>query len=274
VSQGTSSTATTIENAATDADISAAVPLGTKVEDSTTVTGSPVAFTPTGTVTYEFFTTIDGTGSHVDETVTLSGGVVPESSVHGPLTAGSYSFIAIYSGDSNYAGSTGAVEPLTVSQGTSSTATTSRTRPRTRHQRCGAVGHQGGGQHDGDRQSRGVHADGDGDLRILHDHRRHGTHVDETVTLAGGVVPESAAHGPLAAGSYSFIAIYSGDSNYAGSTGAVEPLTVSMGTSSTATTIENFTSDADISAAVPLGTTVNDSTTVTAVRRRSRRRGR
>jgi len=67
VSQGTSSTATTIENAATDADISAAVPLGTKVEDSTTVTGSPVAFTPTGTVTYEFFTTIDGTGSHVDE---------------------------------------------------------------------------------------------------------------------------------------------------------------------------------------------------------------
>src|SRR5207245_2045189 len=88
-------------------------------------------------------------------------------------------------------------------------------------------------------------------------------HTDETVTLSGGVVPESSAHGPLVAGSYSFIAVYSGDSNYAGSTGAVEPLTVNMGTSSTATTIENFTSDADISAAVPLGTTVNDSTTVT-----------
>ena len=33
------------------------------------------------------------------------------------MTAGSYSFIGVYSGDSNYTGYTGAVEPLTINQG-------------------------------------------------------------------------------------------------------------------------------------------------------------
>ena len=37
-----------------------------------------------------------------------------ESGPHGPLTNGSYSFQAIYSGDSNYQGSTSDCEPLTV----------------------------------------------------------------------------------------------------------------------------------------------------------------
>src|SRR5262249_57454071 len=76
----------------------------------------------TGTVTYEFFTTIDGTGSHADQVVTLVNGVVPDSAAHGPLMAGAYSFIAVYSGDSNYAGSTSAVEPLTVDKGPPATA--------------------------------------------------------------------------------------------------------------------------------------------------------
>src|SRR5207248_2247403 len=37
---------------------------------------------------------------------------------------------------------------------------------------------------------------------------------------------DSIATGSLAAGSYSFIAVYSGDSNYNSSTGPIEPLTV------------------------------------------------
>ena len=61
--------------------------------------------------------------------------------------------------------------------------------------------------------------------------------TDQTVTLSGGLVPDSAATAALAAGSYSYIAVYSGDSNYTGSTSAVEPLTVSQGSSSTATAI-------------------------------------
>src|SRR5438034_971419 len=87
--------------------------------------------------------------------------------------------------------------------------------------------------------------------------------MDQTVTLAGGVVPESSVHVPLTAESYRRVHGVSGDQTCAVPIGAVEPLTVSMGTSSTTTTIENAVTDADISGAVALGTTVEDSTTVT-----------
>src|SRR5262249_59212741 len=61
--------------------------LGEKVYDTATVTASP--FTATGTVVYQFFTTIDCTGSHTDETVTLTGsGAVPNSATTGMLVAG------------------------------------------------------------------------------------------------------------------------------------------------------------------------------------------
>jgi hypothetical protein len=81
------------------------------------VAGTPAAFTPTGTVTYQFFTSIAGTGPHTDQTVSLNpDGSVPDSDLRGPLSAGSYSFIAVYSGDRNYAGSASPVEPLTVVQ--------------------------------------------------------------------------------------------------------------------------------------------------------------
>jgi hypothetical protein len=36
------------------------------------VSGTPAGFTPTGTVTYQFFTTSDGTGAHTDEVVPLN----------------------------------------------------------------------------------------------------------------------------------------------------------------------------------------------------------
>gem|GEM_PF-4218729 len=52
--------------------------------------------------------------------MTLTGtGAVPSSATTPALTAGSYSYIGVYSGDSNYKGYTGAVEPLTVNQGSS-----------------------------------------------------------------------------------------------------------------------------------------------------------
>ncbi len=114
IGQGTTSTATTILDSVTNLPPTGY--LGEKVYDTATVTGTP--FTPTGTVTYEFFTTINGTGTHVDQTVTLNAnGTVPNSTISAALMAGSYSYIAIYSGDSNYKGSTGVVEPLTIGQG-------------------------------------------------------------------------------------------------------------------------------------------------------------
>ena len=56
--------------------------------------------------------------------MTLSGGTVPNSSLSPTLTEGGYAFIGVYSGDTNYASSTGAPEPLSINQSTSSVSTT------------------------------------------------------------------------------------------------------------------------------------------------------
>ena len=110
INKASSSVSTLIYNASTNKAISGSQPLGTSVYDTAMVTGTP--FTPTGTVTYEFFTTINGSGTPVDQTVTLNAnGTVPNSTPTAALAAGSYSFIAVYSGDSNYTGYTGPVEP-------------------------------------------------------------------------------------------------------------------------------------------------------------------
>ncbi len=58
---------------------------------------------------------------------------------------------------------------------------------------------------------------------------------------AAATVPNSASTAALTAGSYSFIGVYSGDSNYAGSAGAVEPLTINQASSSVSTAIYDST---------------------------------
>jgi len=115
IGQGGSMTSTIIKDSTNTAIVNPAA-LGTTVHDTATVSVLAGGPAPTGTLTYEFFTTVNGTGPHVDQTVMLVNGQVPDSSAHGPLGAGFYSFIAVYSGDANYQGSTGEVEPLTVSR--------------------------------------------------------------------------------------------------------------------------------------------------------------
>ncbi len=57
-----------------------------------------------------------------------------------------------------------------------------------------------------------------------------GTSTTQTVTLeSSGNVPNSSSTAPLAAGSYSFTAAYSGDNNYFGSNSSCEPFTVLQG---------------------------------------------
>jgi hypothetical protein len=261
VSKGSSTTATVIKDASNTA-ITNPVALGTTVHDTATVTTTPNPFAATGTVTYEFFTTIDGTGSHTDQVVTLTGGMVPDSSPHGPLAAGSYSFIAVYSGDSNYTGSTSAVEPLTVSKGSSTTATVIKDATNTAITNPVALGITVHDTATVTTTPNPFAATGTVTYEFFTTIDGTGSHTDQVVTLSGGMVPDSSPHGPLAAGSYSFIAVYSGDSNYTGSTSAVEPLTVSKGTSSTATVIKDST-NTPIAGPVPLGTTVHDTSTVT-----------
>ena len=82
--------------------------LGEQVYDTATVTCAFGAATPTGTVTYDFYNTaspVYGVTTPVStQTVTLSGGVVPAAATTAALTPGGYSFIGVYSGDSNYTG--------------------------------------------------------------------------------------------------------------------------------------------------------------------------
>src|SRR5438309_761633 len=92
--------------------------------DKATVSGS--FGTPTGTVTFTFFTTSSTcTGTSVGSgTVTLdASGVAHPSASQGPLSAGSYSFIAHYNGDPNYTATDSPCEPLEVTALTPTVAT-------------------------------------------------------------------------------------------------------------------------------------------------------
>jgi hypothetical protein len=199
--------------------------LGEQVYDTTAVSGTP--FTPTGTVTYEFFKTIDGTGPYTDQTVTLNAdGTVPNSALTSALVAGSYSFIGVYSGDSNYVGFAGAVEPLTINQASSSVSTAIF--DSTGGAVTGALGEQ---VYDTAAVS-GTPFTPTGTVTYNFYNTAspvYGTTTPvsmQTVTLSGGVVANSATTAALTAGGYAFIGVYSGDSNYTGYVGGVEPLTI------------------------------------------------
>ena len=97
------------------------------MHDQATVTGRAGLPTPTGTVTFSWFTngTCAGTPAATSGTFTLdAGGVVDANDVHADAAhRGRFAFQATYAGDATYNGSTGPCEPLTVTQVASTTAT-------------------------------------------------------------------------------------------------------------------------------------------------------
>ena len=110
----TTTTTTTVDDASTNAPWAGTEVAGASAYDTATVT-SGGSFTPTGTVTYSFFTngTCSGAPSST-QAVTLTSGAVPNSSTVGPLATASYSFQAVYGGDGNHQASASACEPFTV----------------------------------------------------------------------------------------------------------------------------------------------------------------
>jgi hypothetical protein len=91
---------------------------GTVVHDQATVASSPSGgTTPTGTVSFSFYSTIDcsSTATDAGTNKTIVSGVAT-SNDSAALTAGSYSYKATYNGDSTYSSSVGACEPLTVTE--------------------------------------------------------------------------------------------------------------------------------------------------------------
>jgi hypothetical protein len=257
VKPASSTAATVIKDAATNG-----VPTGTlgeAVYDTATVTGTP-ASTPTGTLTYEFFTTIDGSGTHTDATVALdSSGGVPDSAATAALAAGSYSYVAVYSGDTNYAGFAAPVEPLTIAQGTPSISTTI-------HNAAGGAAVTaalplGSAVYDTVAFGGTVAGFTPGGTVTYNFYTSaspvYGADVPFT-TIDEPAGTNSPTTGSLGVGSYAYIAVYNGDSNYKSVVGSVEPLTIAQQTPMVSTTIHNAAGGAPVTTALPLGSAVYD----------------
>ena len=271
INQGSSSVSTAIKDSGGGAVTDT---LGEQVYDTATVSAGP--FTPTGTVTYYFYDTSEPgrygtTTPSSTQTVTLSGiSVRPTHRRRRPPTAGSYALHwRCYSGDSNYSGYTGAVEPLTINQASSNVSTTIY------DSGGGAVTGALGEQVYDTATVTGAPFTPTGTVTYYFyatSSPVYGTTTPsstQTVTLSGGSVPNSATTAALTAGSYSFIGVYSGDSNYTGYVGAVEPLTINQGSSSVSTAIKDSGGGAVTDT---LGEQVYDTATVSRARSRPRAR--
>lgn len=105
---------------------SSTIQAGSSAYDASKISGGN---NPTGTVQYEYFSGSSCTGSPtlVGSAVTISSGNVPDSAAVKFSTAGSYSFAALYSGDSNNNPSLSICEPLAVSDPSTSVTTTTST---------------------------------------------------------------------------------------------------------------------------------------------------
>jgi hypothetical protein len=149
------------------------------------------------------------------DTETLDGtGHVPDSTLFGPLGAGSYVYEATYTGDTNYSGPvTGPCESFSVAPGSLTLATTPNT----------GTGSSGASVSDSATltgQVSGFAATGTVTYKLFTGTcGSPGTQMggNDTVTIDGsGNVPPSVGFGPLTTGSYLFVDSFSsGDANYA-----------------------------------------------------------
>ncbi len=120
VGKAAPSATSTVFDAATNAAWTSTETTGAGAYDTAAVTGV-TGFTPTGTVTYTYFTngTCTDPGAAAGSGLIAGNGSIPHSITEGPLPAASYSFEAAYGGDSNYiAGGDTNCESFTVAQGT------------------------------------------------------------------------------------------------------------------------------------------------------------
>src|SRR4029077_11361230 len=214
--------------------------------------------------------TCTGTGTSAG-TVTLASGVAPQSNTEGPLAPGNYSFHAQYNSgnDPNYTDSEpSACEPFTVSKAGSATATVVKDHSGTTVDAANPAVLGSKGHDTATVTASPFTATGSVTYQLYSGLAcASGSEIGsaQQVTLSSGSVPDSAETAALQAGSYSYQATYSGDSNYNGSTGACEPFQISKAGAATATVVKDH-SGTTVDAANPavLGSKVHDTATVTA----------
>ena len=257
---------TVVDDAALGTAWDGAEQLGAAAYDTSTVTGTP-GYTPTGTVTYELYAngTCAGVAATTD-TVTLASGLVPQSTATAALSAGSYSFDAVYSGDSTYATETSACESFTVAQDASSVGTVvddaSLHSAWDGNEATGAVAYDTA-------TVTGV-AGYTPSGTVTYDFFANGTctgtpSTAQTVTVTGGAVPDSASTGGLATGAYSFKATYSGDADYVAATASCEPFAVTKTPSGVGTIVVDAGTGTPWDGSESIGATAHDTATVTSV---------
>ncbi|TMI08247.1 hypothetical protein E6H34_05260 [Candidatus Bathyarchaeota archaeon] len=222
------------------------ITVGGSVTDSATLTGvTPGAG---GTVTYNSFQTTSCTGtSAVVSTVTVVNGIVPGSASKTFITAGSFSWNAVYNGDpNNVGGATSACEPLTVNQANPSITTTI----------SNSNVPVGNTVHDSASLSNGFNAGGTVTYTQFPNLLCAGSGTAfSTVSVSNGVIPDSSATSPAPAGSYSFQASYSGDQNNKAATSSCEPFNVLKVTPTITSNLSPTT--------VAVGSSVSDTATMT-----------
>ncbi len=118
VAQTKATVGTVIKNAADDSTVSGPLAVGSSVYDTASITNLVSGQTPTGTLSFKFFSTINcsDAGVAAGSGVALTG----HSSTEGPLSPGSYGFEAQYVAGTNDPYTTsdwGSCEPLTISPG-------------------------------------------------------------------------------------------------------------------------------------------------------------
>lgn len=246
-------TVTTTIHDANHNSVGTSVSAGSTVHDSASVTGSNG--TATGSVTFTFYTSGDcTTGSSSAGNVSLNGSAIADpSSNEGPLNAGSYSFKAHYGGDSHYSAADSACEPLTVNKLSPSISTTLS---------ASSVG-IGVNIHDSAALT-GATSNAGGTV-TYHAYAGANTCTGTDLfgvngnqkTVTNGSITDSDNISFSSAGTYSFQAVYSGDSNNNGATSvcSTEQLVVNQNSP----TISTILSPAS---PVLVGSSVHDSSTL------------
>ncbi|MBI3858687.1 MAG: Ig-like domain repeat protein [Thaumarchaeota archaeon] len=198
---------------------SSSVVPSTAVYDQATLTG--VTTSAGGTMTYYRFTdSACTTGqTQVGAVKTVASGIAPKSDSFTFTTAGSYSWDAVYSGDSNNAAATSACEPLTVSHTFIPAFTTTLS---------ANVISPGGSVYD-QASLEGVTSDAGGTVtyyRYTNGLCSTGQVTVATVAVTNGIAPSSSSATYPTAGSFSWKATYSGDANNNAANSPCEPLLV------------------------------------------------
>jgi hypothetical protein len=165
-------------------------------------------------------------------------GTVPHTSTSLPLAQGHYSYDAVYNGDSNYGASpVSSCEPFSVGRVTPTISTVVFNATTN----APLVGGEPAGTTTKDTSTLaglivGFAPTGTVTYTFFPNGNCTAPGTTETVTLAGGAIPNSPISLPLPAGSYSYDAVYSGDDNYnASAAGVCEPFSLAPTTSGSTT---------------------------------------